>query len=355
MSTITAFLVLVAAAAILLVGLARHWANTPHGRFKPAFALLFRLSSLLRPALAERSLGAAKMDTPERIARARAGLLRNTAPLGRPVPFDGRVEDRKLPGAPGGDLSVRVYTPMAAGRSQLPLLVYLHGGGFITGSPDYTDGVTRTLALGIPAVVVSVDYRLAPEHPFPAAPDDCEFAVNWCFEHAAELGARPEALTLAGDSAGGNLAAVVAQRDLAAGRRRIGLQVLIYPCLDAARTDRESYRAFGRGYGLTTLDVLDFWGHYAPPDMDRKDSGLSPLYAPSLAGLPPAVVVTAGFDVLRDEGVEYAQALTAAGVAVRAIHEPALPHGYITMNRICSEARATLDSIATEVRARAGT
>ncbi len=354
MSTIAALLVLLAAAAALLVGLARHWANTPHGRIKPIFALLFRLTSILRPALAERSLGAATMDTPEQIAKVRSDLLRNTAPLARPVAFAGRIEDRRLPGAPGGELPVRVYTPAAMGRGGLPLLVYFHGGGFIAGSPDYTDGVTRTLALRIPAVVVSVDYRLAPEHPFPAAPDDCEFAVSWCFENAAALGARSAALAVAGDSAGGNLAAVVAQRDLAARRGRIGLQVLIYPCLDATRTDRESHRAFGRSYGLTTLDVVDLWGHYTPPGVDRGDSGLSPLYTKSLAGLSPALVVTAGFDVLRDEGREYADALRAAGVAVRHVHEPAMPHGFITMTRLCSEAQATLESIAAEVRSTAG-
>lgn len=355
MSTIAALLVLAAAAAALLVGLAHHWADTPYGRIKPVFALLFRLTSILRPALAERSLCAATMDTPEQIAGVRAGLLRNTASLAKPVVFAGGIEDQRLPGAPGGELPVRIYTPAGVGRDGLPLLVYFHGGGFIAGSPDYTEGVTRTLAMCIPAVVVSVDYRLAPEHPFPAAPDDCEFAVNWCFENAAGLGAHSGALAVAGDSAGGNLAAVVAQRDLAARRGRIGLQVLIYPCLDASRTDRESHRAFGRGHGLTTLDVLDFWGHYAPPGMDRSDPGLSPIHAKSLAGLPPAVVVTAGFDVLRDEGIEYAEDLGAAGVAVRNLHEPAMPHGFITMTRLCSEARATLDSIAAEVRSMAGT
>ena len=350
MSTLAAFAVLIAAAALLLVGLVRHWAKTPHGRLKPVFALLFRLTSIARPALAERSLGGARMDTPEEIAKARAGLLRNTAPLGKPVAFVGDIEDRKLPGAPGGELPVRIYRPPAAGSDALPLLVYCHGGGFITGSPEYTEGVTRTLALRIPAVVVSVDYRLAPEHPFPAAADDCEFALNWCFENAEGLGARSGPLTVAGDSAGGNLAAVAAQRDLAARQGRIGFQALIYPCLDATRTDRESHRAFGRGYGLTTLDVVDFWGHYAPDGVDRSEPALSPLYAKSLTGLPPALVVTAGFDVLRDEGIEYVEALRAAGVPVAHLHEPAMPHGFITMTRLCAEAGATLESIAAEVR-----
>jgi len=287
------------------------------------------------------------MDTPEQIASARSDFAKNTASLSKPVEFAGTIEERALPGAPGGELPVRVYKPDAPGP--LPLIVYFHGGGFVVGNPDYTDAATRILALRTPAVVVSVDYRLAPEHPLPAAPDDCEFAVNWCFENAEALGARPGPLAVAGDSAGGNLSAVVAQRDLASGRRRVGLQVLIYPCVDATRMDRESQVAFAKGYGLSAKDIEDCMRRYAPAGTDRAAPDLSPLHAKSLAGLAPAFVVTAGFDVLRDEGTEYAAALGSAGVEVRHVNEPAMPHGFITMTRLCSEAQTTLESIASEV------
>jgi acetyl esterase len=199
-------------------------------------------------------------------------------------------------------------------------------------------------------VVVSVDYRMAPEHPGPAAVEDCDFAVAWCFENAEALGARRGPVAVAGDSAGGNLSAVVSQRDHAAGRGRIGLQVLIYPWLDLARTDRGSHVAFGSGFGLSRKDLEECLQHYVPAVADRSHPDLSPLHAKSLAGLPPAHLVTAGFDVLRDEGLAYADALREAGVPVRHVDESALPHGFITMTRLCSEAEQRLDAIAAEVR-----
>ena len=146
---------------------------------------------------------------------------------------------------------------------------------------------------------------------------------------------------------------MVVQRDAAAGRGRIGLQVLIYPCVDAARSDRASQINFGKGYGLSSKDMEDCMRHYVPVGMDRAHPEVSPLYAKSLAGLPRAFVITAGFDLLRDEGTEYAEALRAAGVEVKHINESAMPHGFITMNRFCPEAVETLDAIASEIRAMA--
>ena len=354
MTVFLVVLVAVAALAAALFGLAQYWASTPHGRLKPIFALVFRLSALVDPARTERGIGAAEMVTPERTAKVRADFLKNVAPLSKPVAFAGEIEDRELPGGPCSGVPVRIYTPETSdGSGPLPLLVYFHGGGFVLGSPDYTDAVTRILAQRAPAVVVSVDYRIAPEHPFPAAADDCEFAVNWCFENAPALGARTGPVAVAGDSAGGNLSAVVAQRDLAAGRERIGLQVMIYAWLDLTRTDRASQLAFATGYGLSTKDLEECMALYVPPGLDRAVSDVSPLHAKSLAGLPPAFVLTGGFDVLRDEGIAYAEALEEAGVQVRHVHEPAMPHGFITMTRLCSEARTNLDTIASEIRAMA--
>jgi acetyl esterase len=351
MNILLSLVILIAGLGLALFGLAHFWANTPHGRIKPIFALAFKLSPILNPSASGNAINAAAMDTPEGAVRVRADFLKNTAMLSKPVAFDGTIENRMLPGSPGGELPVRIYKPAAQGP--LPLVVYFHGGGFVVGSPDYTDAVTRLLAMKTPAVVVSVDYRMAPEHPLPAAPDDCEFAVNWCWENAGSLGARPGPVAVAGDSAGGNLSAVVAQRDAASGRHRIGLQVLIYPCTDATRLDRPSQVHFARGYGLTIQDVDDCIRTYAPAGTDRSTPDLSPLHAKSLAGLPRAYVVTAGFDVLRDEGTEYADALRTAGVPITHVNEEALPHGFITMTRLCSEAEATIDAIAAEVRAMA--
>lgn len=354
MTILLAVVATIVVLAAALVGLALFWSNTPHGRLKPIFALVFRLGGLLDPARAERGIGAGEMTSPERTAELRADFLKNVAPLAKPVAFAGAIEDRELPGGPGGGVPVRIYKPKTSeGGAPLPVLVYFHGGGFVLGSPEYTDAATRFLALRAPAVVVSVDYRMGPEHPFPAAVDDCEFAVNWCFENAEALGARTGPVAVAGDSAGGNLSAVVTQRDLASGRRRIGLQVMIYPWVDLTRTDRGSHVAFAEGYGLSTRDLEECIPHYVPPGTDRANSDLSPLHAKSLAGLPPAFVLTGGFDVLRDEGTAYAEALKEAGVPVRHVNEPALPHGFITMTRLSSEAGTNLEAIASEIRAMA--
>lgn len=333
---------------VLIFGLAQYWANTPHGRLKPVFALLFRLAPLLNPKSDGRAIGAKTMNSPAEIAAARETFLRSTAPLSKPTAFAGTVVDRNLPGAPGGELPVRIYTPEAEGP--LPLLVYFHGGGFVVGSPDYTDVVTRILARDTPAIVVSVDYRMAPTHRLPAAVDDCEFAVNYCFENAEALGARTGPVAVAGDSAGGNLSAVVALRDRESGRSRIGLQVLIYPTVDATRKDRPSQQAFGVGYGLSLLDLEDCMRHYVPTEVDLSTPDLSPLHATSHAGLPRAFVITAGFDILRDEGVAYVAVLEKAGVDVRHLSESAMPHGFITMTRVCSEAENVLSEIAAEIR-----
>lgn len=349
--TILAWLAgLLLAAALAVVVLAQVWSRTPHGRLKPIFALVFGVTNRLDPKRAEQGLGAGAMHTPEDVARIRAEFLTTTAPLAKPVPFDGTIEDRKLPGSPGGELPVRVYRPAAAERGPLPLIVYFHGGGFVIGSPDYTDVATRILALETPAVVVSVDYRMAPEHPFPAPVEDCEYAVAWCHQHAESLGARPGPVAVAGDSAGGNLSAVVALRDQRAGHGRVGFQALIYPAVDATRVDRESQTAFASGYGLSRKDMIECMDQYVPPGVDRADPDVSPLFGKDKAGAAPAFVVTAGFDVLRDEGIEYAASLRDAGVPVIHVNEDALPHGFITMTRLCSEARATLVTIAHHVR-----
>jgi len=344
--TFLILLLTIAAVAAGGVGLANYWANTAHGRIRPIFAFAFKMQGIFQPKTLEGALAMEPMNTPEERAKVRADFAKNVAPMSKPTAFDGTIEDRVLDG-PGGKFSIRVYTPPGSGP--FPLMVYLHGGGFIVGTPDYTDDATRTIASLAPAVVVSVDYRLSPEVRYPGAIEDCEFAIKWCIENSSELKIKPGPIAVGGDSAGGNLAAVLSQRDQASGRNQIGLQVLIYPAVDWSRRDRESQIAFARGFGLSLQDIANCFEYYAPEGADARDPGLSPIFASSLAGQPRALVFTAGFDVLRDEGTEYAELLEKAGVEVEHIREPHVPHGYITMTRLCKEAGDSLERIAGEV------
>lgn len=346
MNVVLILFVALAGVAALCVALAHRWAETPHGHLRPIFAFAFRMQGIFMPKTREGVLAVDPMETPEQRARVRRHFLAQTAPMAKRHAFAGTIEDRELE-RPGGALRVRIYTPQGAGP--FPLLVYFHGGGFIVGSPEYVDPSMRVIAERAPAVVVSVDYRLAPEAPWPAAVEDCEFAVDWCLEHAAALKARPGKLAIGGDSAGGNLSAVLAQRARDAGRDHIGLQVLVYPAVDVTRSDRESQVAFASGYGLSAKDVVNCFAYYAAGE-DPSQPGLSPLRHPNLGGLPRALVFTAGFDVLRDEGTEYAELLEKAGVPVAHVREPHVPHGYITMTRVCREAEDSLERIAAELR-----
>ncbi|MFF0415158.1 alpha/beta hydrolase [Kitasatospora sp. NPDC004745] len=228
-----------------------------------------------------------------------------------------------------GELAATLYTPggLAAGSG---LLVYLHGGGWVVGSRASHDHVARFLAQRARVRVLSVEYRLAPEQVFPAAVDDALAAFDYAYAKAADLGADPERIAIGGDSAGGNLAAVTAQSAVRRGGPAPVFQLLLYPAADAS-VRRPSRELFGDGFFLTDADMDWFLDQYAPEPADRTDPRLSPLLAADLgdlAGLPPAYVGTAGFDPLRDEGEAYAEALRAAGVAVRLSRQPDLIHGY---------------------------
>jgi acetyl esterase len=246
------------------------------------------------------------------------------------------IADRRIPG-PAGDIPVRVYTP--AGPAPRAVLVYFHGGGWVLGGLETHDGVCRSLANGAGCVVVSVDYRLAPEHRYPAAAEDCYAATTWCAEHAAELGADAKRLAVGGDSAGGNLAAVVAQMARDRGGPNVMFQLLIYPATDAT-FDTPSYRDNADGYLLTTQDMRWFWGHYLGDASQRgAEPYASPLRAESLAGLPPALVITAEFDPLRDEGEAYGHALERAGVAARISRYDGMIHGFFGMGQMIGRAQ----------------
>ena len=247
-----------------------------------------------------------------------------------------RIEERMIPG-PAGEMLVRIYWPDSTGP--LPLVVFFHGGGFVLCSLDTHDELARGLCHGSGAVVVSVDYRLAPEAPYPAAADDCYAALVWAVSHAAELGADGARVAVAGDSAGGNLAAVTALRARDLGGPALRHQCLIYPVTDC-RFDTPSYIDNADGYFLTAESMRWFWSHYLQ-DMGRAaEPYASPLRAPSLAGLAPALVITAEYDPLRDEGEHYAQALLAAGVPTTLKRYDGMIHGFVSMAEIFEDGRA---------------
>ncbi|HSP98250.1 MAG TPA: alpha/beta hydrolase [Candidatus Dormibacteraeota bacterium] len=278
------------------------------------------------------------------VAEARQSLELLSQMRGAEVPLASAV-DRPIPG-PAGAMPVRVYTPN--GTAPFPLLVYFHGGGWVLGSLGTHDGICRSLAAGAGCVVVSVDYRLAPEHRYPAAADDCYAATQWCAAHAAELGADAARIAIGGDSAGGNLTAVVAQMARDRGGPRLVFQLLIYPVTDVAR-DTASYRDNADGYLLTADDMAWFWNHYLGDAPARgAEPYASPAHATSLAGLPPALVITAEFDPLRDEGEAYGAALERAGVAAKVTRYDGLIHGFFGMG-------AMIDKANTAVREAAGT
>lgn len=257
------------------------------------------------------------------------------------------VRDIQAPGA-AGPIPLRLYRPVA-GDAPLPVLVYFHGGGWVIGDLDTHDVLCRELALHSGCAVVAVHYRLAPEAPFPAAVDDALAATRWVHAHADGLGLRADALAVGGDSAGGNLAAVVALALRDAGENWVRFQLLIYPATDMRRI-APSHTSNGQGY-LLTRDTMDYFhDHYIRDAMDDADWRASPLLHRNLQGLPPALVLTAGYDPLRDEGLQYAQALTEAGNTATHLSFERQIHGFITMGRVIDEANAAVFTCATHLR-----
>jgi acetyl esterase len=259
--------------------------------------------------------------TPE---EARAQMLANRGQ--QPVVPVEQVVDRTVLGL-AGEIPVRIYTP--AGSGPLPVVVYFHGGGWVIGNIESHDATCRALANESGCIVVSVDYRLAPEHKFPAAAEDSYAATVW----AAEFGGDASRLAVAGDSAGGNLAAVVALMARDRGGPRIAFQLLVYPVTDFS-FDRPSYSENAEGYLLSRDAMRWFWNHYLAEEAEGLHPHASPLRAESLAGLPPALVLTAEFDPLRDEGEEYAAKLREAGVPADLVRYDGLIHGFFSFFQV---------------------
>ncbi|WBY01439.1 alpha/beta hydrolase [Ramlibacter tataouinensis] len=277
-------------------------------------------------------------------------LMRRT--VTQPDPPDvGLVRNLAAPG-PAGDIALRLYRPAGSDAGQaLPVLVYYHGGGWVIGNLDTHDVLCRQLCNGSGCAVVAVDYRLAPEHPFPAAVDDAIAATRWIHANAGSLGLDGSRLAVGGDSAGGNLAAVVSltERDAGAGGLPLAWQLLIYPATDQRR-GWPSHTTNGEGYLLTKDTITYFHDLYVGPAGHDLDWRLSPLLHENHRGLPPALVLTAGFDPLRDEGVAYAQKLSENGNRAALVSFERQIHGFITMGKVIDEANAAVQICAAQLR-----
>ena len=263
-----------------------------------------------------------------------------------PGPEVTKVEDLTIPGV-GPDIPVRIYTP--SGNGPFPALGWFHGGGWVVGDLDTADGPARHLAVEAGCVVVSVDYRLAPEAKFPAAADDCYAATQWIVENAAGIGVDPTRIAVGGDSAGGNLAAVVSLMAKDRGGPPLVFQLLVYPV-----TNRDygtgSYRQNANGYSLTTDGMKWYWNQYLSSDADAANPYAAPMAAKDLTGLPPAFVITAEFDPLRDEGEAYGQRLQAAGVPATCSRYGGMIHGFFAMPAVLDKGKQAMSEASSALR-----
>lgn len=256
----------------------------------------------------------------------------------------GRIDDLTIPG-PGGPLRARVYVPQ--GKLPFPIVVYFHGGGFVVGDLDTHDNIARALAHASDCIVLSIDYRLAPEHPYPAATDDAWAATCWVAQHGAELGGDPSRLAVAGDSAGGVLSSAVALRARDAGGPTLRAQVNIYGSCNYPSERTASAKEFDKAPLLSQADVEYFWKQYLPnPDRDQNEPSASPFRAQSHANLAPAFIATAEADPTRDDSEAYAAKLRAAGVPTELVRYPGMIHGFVAFLGIIPAAQKAIDDAA---------
>jgi acetyl esterase len=276
------------------------------------------------------------------LEQARADDLASIQASGGPVVPVGETRDLTLPG-PAGDLPARLYLP--SGTGPFPVLLYLFGGGWTLGTLDTCDGVCRQLCVDASCMVVSVQYRRAPEHRFPAAPEDCYAAARWLAAHAASLGGDPRRLAVGGDSSGGNLAAAVTLMAGERGGPPLRCQVLVYPNTDF-RADTPSRREIDDPAMFNRHSVDWYWGHYLADPVDGDNPLASPLRAASLRDLPPALVISAEYDPLRDEAEAYAHRMQAEGVRVELTRYDGMMHGFFTMSGVLDDARRALRQVS---------
>ncbi len=279
---------------------------------------------------------------------AREAYMKSRAVLQPEPEAVSEARDLTAPG-PHGDIPLRLYRPAGAGAEKLPCLVYYHGGGWLLGGLDSHDVVCRRFANAAGCVVVSVDYRMAPEHKFPAAVDDCAAATRFVIEQADSLGVDPGRIAVGGDSAGGNLAAVMALMARDGSLPPLAFQLLIYPATDMTMTTVSS-QTVGPGVPLTSATMKWFIDHYMRSEADLVDWRASPARAASVAGTAPALVLTAAADPLRDEGIDYARRLEREGVRVTALHLSDQIHGFMSMGKVIRAADSAIDMMAVVLR-----
>ena len=263
-----------------------------------------------------------------------------------PGPEVAKVENRNIPST-DGDVPVRIYTP--EGNGPFPILAWYHGGGWVVGDLDSADATARDLCVGGKCVVVSVDYRLAPDTKFPGPANDCWAATIWAVENAASINAVGSRLAVGGDSAGGNLAAAMCLMAADRGGLDIALQVLIYPVTDVSFTT-VSYQDNAEGYGLTKVVMEWYWDHYLSGSADASNPYAAPAQAKSLAGQPPALVITAEFDPLRDEGEAYGKRLSEVGVETTTTRYDGVIHGFFNMNAVVDKSQQAVDEASAALR-----
>ena len=312
----------------------------PGGVVDEQTALLRQISLVMGEVpLDQTTVEAARAKEPKTVQAAKVwGGLFEDVPI---------IRDVEIP-SPAGKIPARLYQPEP--ETGLPLFVFIHGGGWVLGSLVTADAMARFICKRAHCVVLSVGYRLAPEAVFHAAVDDSFAAVSWAVEHAAELNGDPRRVLVGGDSAGGNLSAAVAQMAVQRGAPKIVGQVLLYASLNLASLDTPSYNAFGNGeYYLPKRDVEWFIRHYLPNPLDRLSPMASPLLAQDLHGLAPALIVTAEFDVLRDEGEAYAKRLEEAGVPMKLIRCNGMAHGFLGTIGLLKRAEIYFDQVIAEI------
>ncbi len=257
------------------------------------------------------------------------------------------VEDRMIPG-PAGEIPVRVYTP--EGTSPFPVLVFFHGGGWTIGTLNGYDGVCRALTNSAQCIVVSVDYRLAPEHKFPAAVEDAYAATEWVAQNAASISGDSARIAVGGDSAGGNLSAIVSQMARDKSGPKLVYQLLIYPATDYFIPGTASMHENADGYFLTRDSIVWFWNNYSNSEEDAHNPMMAPLHAKDFHNLPPALVITAEYDPLRDEGEMYAAKLQEAGVTVTSTRYNGMIHGFFTMAGLMDQSKVAIAEAAAALR-----
>jgi len=330
---VAALFVLLVVAAILIMGI--FWSRTRHGKLDYKAAIILKLRGVF---IGEDRLEPDIMRQ-ESVSRSKS-LQQKPGKVAE-------VKDLTIPG-PGGEIPIRLYYPVTC--KKLPVFIYYHGGGWVTGDLDTSDTVCRMYANKAGALVIAVHYRRAPEHRFPAALDDCYQALEWVHGNIAGHNGDPLRIAVGGSSAGGNLAAAVALKARDASGPKLVYQALVYPVTDAYHLDTDSYDFFAQGYGMIRDHMVFFCNTYLPEKKDRQHPYASPALADDFSALPPAMVITAGFDVIRDEGIAYAKKLEAAGVETRHVHYDTMIHGFTAMSRLFKEAEDATDKSSAALR-----